>query len=383
MKLPPLEYEAIRKFVEDLAGEVLHPKQVDSLAHAVVGAVHASTASIAELGRAAARAREVSEKHSIKQVDRLLANSKVEPFEVMRQVVPVLVAGRSRIVVAVDWTEFASNGHSTVVVSMITEHGRATPLMWLTVPSKKLKKRRSKFEDTVLVRLRLSIPDHVRVTVLADRGFADTGLFWALQEKLGFDYVIRFKAGTFVESADGEVWTAGQWVPENGQLKRLLQPKMTRKRRAVPAIVFVKRAGMKEPWCLVTSLAEGHSAEEVIQLYARRFDIEHTFRDQKDWRFGLALNHMTLGTPGRRDRMLLVLALATMLSVLIGATGEHLGLDRTLRANTQTEKRTHSLLRQGREYMAGVARVVIADFKRTFHVLWRELRVTDRIYALL
>jgi len=139
---------------------------------------------------------------------------------------------------------------------------------------------------------------------------------------------------------------------------------------------------MKEAWCLVTSLADG-TADEIVQLHSRRFDIEHTFRDQKDWRFGLALDHMTLGTPDRRDRMLLVLALATMFSVIVGAAGERLGLDRTLRANTETRKRTHSLLRQGHEYMAGVARAVIVDVRRTFHLLWRDLRATDRIYALL
>lgn len=380
--MPPLEYDAVQKFVEDLAGEVLHPKQVDSLAHSVVGAIHADTASITAIGRAAAWAREVSEKHSIKQVDRLLANSKVDAFAVMQHVVPQLVSGRSRIVVAVDWTEFASNGHSTVAVSMITEHGRATPLMWLTVASKKLKKRRSQFEDRVLWQLRLAIPEHVHVTVLADRGFADTGLFWTLKEKMRFDYVIRFKAGTFVESADGDARPAGEWIPPNGQAKRLPTPLMTRKRRSVPAVVCVKRAGMKEAWCLVTSLADA-TAEEVVELYSYRFDIEHTFRDQKDWRFGLALDHMTLGTPGRRDRMLLVLALATMFSVIVGAAGEQLGLDRLLRANTETRKRTHSLLRQGHEYMAGVARTVIVDLRRTFHALWRDLRATDRIYALL
>ena len=382
MKLPPLEYDAVHKFVQDLAGEVLHPKQVDSVAHAVVGAIHADVASIASIGRAAARAREVCEKHSIKQVDRLLGNSKIEASEIMRHVIPVLVAGRSRIVVAVDWTEFASNEHSTVVISMITEHGRATPLMWMTVATKKLKNHRSQFEDRALWRLRRAIPDHVDVTVLADRGFADTGLFWTLKEKMRFDYVIRFKAGTFVESADGDVQTAGDWVPSNGRPQRLLQPRMTRKRRTVPAVVCVKRASMKEAWCLVTSLTDG-TAEDVVQLYGCRFDIEHTFRDQKDWRFGLALDHMTLGTPDRRDRMLLVLAFATMFSVIVGAAGEQLGLDRSLRANTETKKRTHSLVRQGHEYMAGVARAVIGDIRRTFHALWRELRATNRTYALL
>jgi hypothetical protein len=62
------------------------------------------------------------------------------------------------VVVAMDWTEFAFNEHSAVAISMITEHGKATPLMWLTVPSNELKKRRSQFEDPVLWRLRLAVP---------------------------------------------------------------------------------------------------------------------------------------------------------------------------------------------------------------------------------
>jgi hypothetical protein len=373
-------YESVRQFVEDLAGSELHVKQVDSLAHAVLGAIHSKVASITSIGRAAARAREVSDKHSIKQVDRLLGNGKVVPFDVMKQVIPHLISGRSEIVVALDWTEFASNGHSTIALSMVTEHGRATPLLWLTVESKRLKSRRSSYERKVLEQLRRAVPQQIRVTVLADRGFADTKFFESLTSTMGFDYVIRFKAGTVVESAAGTVKTAAGWVLPNGQPTRLTEPLLTRKRRQVPAIVCVKRAGMKDSWCLVTSRRD--SATDIVRLYARRFDIEHSFRDQKDWRFGLALDHMTLGTPGRRDRMLLVLALATMFAVLTGAAGEQLGLDRLLRPNTIT-RRTHSLLRQGREYMAGVAGNFAADIKRTVHMLWDALRSTTETYAIL
>ena len=46
---------------------------------------------------------------------------------------------------------------------------------------------------SVLWQLRLAVPERVHVTVLADGGFADTGLFWTLKEKMRFDYVIRFK----------------------------------------------------------------------------------------------------------------------------------------------------------------------------------------------
>ena len=48
----------------------------------------------------------------------------------------------------------------------------------------------------------------------------------------------------------------------------------------------------------------------------------------------------------RRDRLLLISALATALLTLLGAVGERLGMDRLLKSNT-SKMRTHSLFRQG------------------------------------
>lgn len=97
---------------------------------------------------------------------------------------------------------------------------------------------------------------------------------------------------------------------------------------------------MQEPWCLATNRSD--DADTIVRLYARRFDIEHTFRDQKDRRFGFGLYYCTVGTPERRDRLLLVLTFAAILATLLGAAGEQLQLDKQLHANTAT-KRTHSL----------------------------------------
>jgi hypothetical protein len=73
------------------------------------------------------------------------------------------------------------------------------------------------------------------------------------------------------------------------------------------AIVLVHNKRMKDAWCLATS-RDDLPAAEIVRLYGRRFSIEETFRDQKDRRFGLGLYYTHLGDPGRRDRMLLVLA---------------------------------------------------------------------------
>ena len=55
---------------------------------------------------------------------------------------------------------------------------------------------------------------------------------------------------------------------------------------------------------------------------------------------------MRIGNTERRDRLLLMSAMATVLLTLLGAAGEALGFDRLLKANT-SKKRTYSLHRQG------------------------------------
>ena len=77
-----------------------------------------------------------------------------------------------------------------------------------------------------------------------------------------------------------------------------------------------------------------------------QWDIESSFRDIKDMRFGMGLSSIWVSKPERRDRLLLLSALAIALLSVLGAAGESLGYDRWLKANT-VKRRTHSLFRQG------------------------------------
>lgn len=113
----------------------------------------------------------------------------------------------------------------------------------------------------------------------------------------------------------------------------------------VPAVVVVKAKAMKEPWCLVTSRKD-FTASQVVKRYGRRFSIEETFRDTKDLHFGLGLKATHISKPERRDRMLLLVAMAHALLTLLGAASEATGMDAYLKANT-VKRRTHSLFRQG------------------------------------
>jgi len=76
---------------------------------------------------------------------------------------------------------------------------------------------RSDVEDPLLLRLRECFPPKVKVTLLADRGFADQKLY-ALLKKLDFEYVIRFRQGITVTSQQAERRTAAAWVPKADRL---------------------------------------------------------------------------------------------------------------------------------------------------------------------
>ena len=83
-----------------------------------------------------------------------------------------------------------------------------------------------------------------------------------------------------------------------------------------------------------------------LPFFPERWGIEASFRDIKDLRFGMGMTDLRIGKPERRDRLLLVSAIALALLTILGATGEALGYDRMLKANT-VKRRTHSLFRQG------------------------------------
>jgi len=335
----------VRAFIDELYEHDLHAKRVDALAGATLGIMTGASLAVAVIGQALAQARGLVTKHAIKQVDRLLSNQRIDVWDSFAHWVPHLVGARREIVVAMDWTDFDRDGQATLAFNLVTGHGRATPLLWLTVWKEELTERRNDYEDACLVRLSQVLPPGCRVTILADRGFGDHKLFAFLAE-LGFDYVIRFRGNIHVTDAAGETRPAADWVGKAGRARKLREARVTAAHAyQVGAVVCVHARGMKEPWCLAASDAEAPTAM-LVNHYAKRWTIEPNFRDTKDLRFGMGLAATRIGEPTRRDRLLLVNAFAVVLLTLLGAAGESLGMDRMLKSNT-AKTRTHSLFRQG------------------------------------
>jgi len=371
--------------VSAVFGEALHDKRVRSLASGTAGTMQAATLAVSAIGRALAQAQGLEPKHAIKQVDRLLSNKGIDVDEAQALWVPFAIGAREEIVVALDWTEYDRDRHATLALHLVTSHGRATPLLWKTVSKSRLRGKRNAHEDRLLRRLRAAVPANVKVTVLADRGFGDAALY-ALHWDLDLDHIIRFRGDVIVTSAEGESRPAKDWLLPSGRARVLRDVRVTGRAAPVASVVCVWAKGMKEPWFLACGEASrGRTATQLVKLYGRRFTIEESFRDTKDLRFGMGLSSMRISTVGRRDRLLLLSALATALLTLLGAAGESLGHDRTLRANT-VKHRTHSLFFQGSYYfgalemMKGAKRYALM---RRFDKLLREHAVFREIFGIL
>ena len=373
----------VAKFVGEMCGGDMHAARAASLANAVTGALAAAALGVSAIGVGLAQARGRTAKHCVKQVDRLLSNAKLDVWEFFGWWVPHVVGARREIVASLDWTSFAADGQEVVALSMATRHGRSTPLLWRTAKASELKGRRNDHEDALLERLRETVPADVKVTVLADRGFADCALFEFLEE-LGFDYVIRLRGNFQVASASGEKRKAADWVGAGGRARTLRDATVTAAcRRPAATVACMKDRNMKEPWCLVSS--ERRGARAMAALYARRWGIETSFRDVKNPRFGMGMKESRVGRTDRRDRMLLVGALALSLLTLLGAAGERLGYDRWLKANT-SKQRQHSLFRQGlmlHGHIANWPDDKVLPLLETFEELMLEHRVFRDVFGVI
>ena len=332
------------EFVNAIFGKTMHAKRVQSLANAALGLLHAEELILHKIGAGLAQAMGLNKKHTTKQVDRLLSNKKFDIWTESGVWVPYIIGIRTEIVVSMDWTDFDADGQSTIAVNMITDHGRATPILWKTVDKSSLKHNRARYEDQILSRLKEVIPLHVKVTVLADRGFADQQFFKFITS-LNFFYIIRTRGNIYVTDKNNVTQLGKAWLRADGRTKTLDQVGVTQDQHPVEKFVCTKQKGMKDAWYLVSNRTD-LTGSMIVKFYGKRWTIEPYFRDIKNQRFGMGLSSTRISTPDRRDRLLFISAIAITLLTLLGAAGEGIGFDKKLKVNT-VKTRTHSLLNQG------------------------------------
>jgi hypothetical protein len=206
------------------------------------------------------------------------------------------------------------NSYCVVVLSAVC-HGRAVPLLWTTLehPSASVS---SEICIALLHRADALLCEFGAITLLADRAFPSSQLLGWFEQKPRWTYVMRLRGDTPVH---------GTAAPLGCEVRRLrlgrghcrgfhnVELWGTRGQRANLLLAHPSGVSVDEPWYLVTN-APLHL--DLVWTYARRFWCEELFRDQKSGLF--QLESSGLRHPERMDHLLLVVAIAVLVSSLQG-----------------------------------------------------------------
>lgn len=341
--------DIVTRILQGVAGQI-HARRLAAVLAVVEGIVRGGRLSLTSIGRALP-SRALA-KHSIKRVDRLLGSEtfRGERWLQFGALSRYLLGEARRPVVIVDWTKVV--GDYFALYAALPVGGRAQTLYLEVHPQRRMEQAR--VHARFLRNLRAVLPPACRPIVVSDAGFH--GHFFREVKKLGWDFLGRLRGRTTMRPEYRRRWTSVArlyrrasaiasdlgvfWLykkvrPLEARLVQVRRPKAVAhpwRTRLSADHVSTMRAGL-DPWLLATSL-RAESAATVVRLYALRMQIEETFRDTKNHRFGWCLRDVRSSSAERLEALLLLCSLAMVAVTLIGMATEDRELHRGYQANT-------------------------------------------------
>nr|WP_289399959.1 IS4-like element IS1481A family transposase [Xanthomonas campestris]MDM7697943.1 IS4-like element IS1481A family transposase [Xanthomonas campestris pv. campestris] len=354
----------------------MHTLRERALLHAVEALLHGRRLTLMDIARSWPSALRV--RAPLKAVDRLLSNRnlQVERSVIDHEMAHWLLRGAQPVIV-IDWSDLKPDKSWCLLRAAVPVGGRTLTLLDMVVPGKQQGSPGA--ERRFLQQLRALVPDDVRPILVTDAGFR-TPWFRAVSA-MGWCWVGRLRGRTQVKPQDVRN-EADQWIdsrklhvlasnracelppmqanrsdPLDCRLVIYAKARQGRKQcnRRSPAKASRASSSLKaaarerEPWLIVASpQLHAPSAKQLVNLYARRMQIELAFRDLKSHRYGQALEDSLTRRGERLQILLLINTLAAFASWLAGLGCEATGIARWLSPRNSTRK-LYSTLRIGRE----------------------------------
>jgi hypothetical protein len=331
--------------------QLIHASRVATVLCVVNAIVASRRLSVTSIGRAIPG--RTFPKHCIKRVDRLLSNPRMwlDRHAYFAALARSVLGSCQRPVVLLDWTKC---GDLYLLLAAAPVGGRAIPLYLEAHPEKLL--GHASVHNRFLSALKRVLPEGCRPIIVTDAGFQ--GPFFRDVQKLGWDFLGRLR-GTGKAFIPSRGWldlrafyALATLKPTDFDFCRLHKTQNSLEARLV--LVRSKRrpsphpwqfkstgtggvppstiTGSIDPWLLATSL--NSPAEHVVRLYSKRMQIEETFRDAKNHRFGWALRLARCRSTQRLEVLLLLASLAMAAVSLLGAAATSTGRHRRYQANT-------------------------------------------------
>lgn len=255
-----------------------------------------------------------------RQISRWLHNPKIKPDVVYRDFVTgaLLSWAEQTALLALDssvlWEKYV------IVRISLVYRGRALPLAWKVLKQGSASVSFVNYGPVLQEASRL-LPQHCQVVLLADRGFVDVDLM-QLTVRLGWHFTIRTKGSLWVYRAFKPRCKVSALVPPPGEIRLISTIQVTERRFGPVHLVLahVRTAKGYELWALIS---DRPTSLDTLDEYARRFDIEENFLDDKS--AGFQLEASELRDADALDRLCLVLAVATLYLTSVGTALVALG----------------------------------------------------------
>ncbi len=181
----------------------MHKVRFKSLTIGVEAALSGKCVSVTGLGRNSPR-EEITEKASIKQMDRLVGNTRLcdESTGVYGAMAHWIVQQEQRPLILVDWSSVSHDDALHVLRASVPAGGRGKTLYQEVHPQAKYGNR--EVQRQFLEKLAEVLPEGCRPIIVSDAGFKNP--WFRAVESLGWDWIGRIRGTVQVSRAEEDTW---------------------------------------------------------------------------------------------------------------------------------------------------------------------------------
>jgi hypothetical protein len=323
----------------------MHALRSAALLDAVRALIAGRRLTLTELARSWPGALRVAA--PLKRLDRLLGNTHLmEERDGLYAAIIHWVVRQPQPVIVVDWSPLDRRGRFQLLRAGLAVGGRTLTVYEKAYPAKVVGSPRA--ELALLHALKQAIPVGSTPILVTDAGFRAP--WFRAVRRLGWDWVGRVRGRALVKPEAAEN-TFDRWIPCTQLYRRVREAARdlglwdtVRRHSIVCRLVLYYKgprgridttlAGQRarnkssrkiaqresEPWLLAVSPKLDLTPAQVVAIYARRMQIEQSFRDLKSHRYGVGFEDSLTRTRDRLAALLLILALASFVAWITART---------------------------------------------------------------
>ncbi|SNV08639.1 IS4 family transposase [Legionella waltersii] len=350
----------------------VHKTRLDCLMKACNTAANNNTLFLTGLGRKDPSPTKTSS--NIEKVNRLLGNEHLHKERPLfyQAMACRLIPSWMNPWIHVDWSCINPTTNLYLLRASISVKGRSIVLYEECHPKKK--ENNHVVHKQFLKNLKAILPSCATPIIVTDGGFR-APWFMAVRE-MGWNFVGRLRNKNLVLTEDAQAWQLSSLFFEQatGKPAHLGHALLTEEKQVPVDLVLYKgkskhrhqrnlnkkiaasgkskkhSKAAKEPWLLVTSLAQARdNPNHIVNIYRQRMRIEENFRDTKCPHYGLGLKDSLTRAPQRMDILLLIAAIATFAAWLAGILITHQGKAADFQAHSAKFTSSLSIVYLGRE----------------------------------